>query len=177
LVPDPSLWVFALIQCFSGGSNQTASFGSKKKKKSEVNTSSYPPQRFLADVVITLLLILLVTLLHMTTVFDHLYPAGLYTLATITSILGFIAHYLIPTLRKPYPFNFFRSPILESAEYKTFDPANKPSQRMWFEIAFLVITTVEKLILYPVILLIAATEAAEHLHSQYGLLYHFPFLF
>ena len=78
----------------------------------------------------------------------------------MASIFGFGLHYVLPQLRKQLPWLCFSHPILKSREYGQFE-VRKAAKVMWFEKAFLWLQQVEKVVIFPMVILSALTMDLE----------------
>ena len=87
--------------------------------------SNYPKKRLYADLVLSLCAVVIATALHATTVFYYMWPYAFYALAIFGCAVGFVSRYAFQVLRKPFPWNLFQEPILESVEHKMFEPKVK----------------------------------------------------
>jgi hypothetical protein len=141
----------------SSGSNATS--GSEKdpypkKLRDTVNA------RLKSDAIICTAIFVLTTLLHWTGFFSKLQPNLNYVLWILTGILGFSQHYVLPQLRKQLPWLCFSHPILKSREYGQFE-VRKAAKVMWFEKAFLWLQQLEKVVIFPMVILSALTMDLE----------------
>lgn len=141
----------------------------KKTEEKETAISLYPYQRLKLDLIITVVIIILVTGLYYSRLFHELHLLGLDIFSIAASVIGFVARSLIPTLRKPYPFKIFQCPFLETPEYSSYEPPNKPSKKTWFETVYIFSCGLEKYLIYPVIFLIGMTLAENDFPAKFSL--------
>ena len=83
----------------------------------------------------------------------------------MAGIVGFSLHYVLPQLRKQLPWLCFSHPILKSREYSQFE-VRKAAKVMWFEKAFLWLQSIEKLVIFPMVILSALTMDVETMKDK-----------
>ncbi|KAM9211743.1 pecanex-like protein 2 [Dugong dugon] len=90
------------------------------------------------------------------TVFLSLRPFLSIVLFVLAGTVGFLAHYLLPQLRKRRPWMWISHPVLKNREYQQSEVTDI-AQLMWFERVYVWLQCFEKYILYPTIILNALT--------------------
>uniref|UniRef100_G3TJV1 Pecanex-like protein n=1 Tax=Loxodonta africana TaxID=9785 RepID=G3TJV1_LOXAF len=90
------------------------------------------------------------------TVFLSLRPFLSIVLFVLAGTVGFLAHYLLPQLRKHHPWMWISHPILKNREYQQREVTDI-AHLMWFERLYVWLQCFEKYILYPAIILNALT--------------------
>ncbi|XP_030050846.1 pecanex-like protein 2 [Microcaecilia unicolor] len=109
-----------------------------------------------SDLIVCTLLAILSFAVSASTVFLSLRPFLSIVLFALAWIVGFVAHYLIPQLRKHHPWQWISHPILQNKEYKQHEVTDA-AHLMWFEKLYMWLQCFEKYILYPAIILNALT--------------------
>ncbi|KFD64034.1 hypothetical protein M514_08640 [Trichuris suis] len=95
--------------------------------------------------------------LHCSTVFT-MFPTILgfgFSIAAV--IIGAVAHYVLPQLRKHTPCIFLSRPVLKTKEYGLFD-VNDIAKVMWFERLFAWLHCIECHVFYPTVILSFVTK-------------------
>ncbi|XP_063773804.1 pecanex-like protein 2 [Pseudophryne corroboree] len=113
----------------------------------------------ISDLVTCIIIAFLSFAVSASTVFLSLRPFLSIVLLGLALTVGFLAHYIIPQLRKHHPWLWISQPVLQNKEYKQreiFDAA----QLMWFEKFYVWLICFEKYVLYPSIILNAVTIEA-----------------
>ncbi|XP_020296793.1 pecanex-like protein 3 isoform X2 [Pseudomyrmex gracilis] len=105
--------------------------------------------------------------IHRTTVFTALQPELNPVLWSIVSCLGFVLHYIVPQLRKQWPWLCLSRPVLRSHEHELFE-VREPVKIMWFEKAYVYLCFLERNVLYPVVFLGALTEYSPKIANKFG---------
>ncbi|XP_003797513.1 pecanex-like protein 2 [Otolemur garnettii] len=90
------------------------------------------------------------------TVFLSLRPFLSIVLFALAGSVGFVAHYILPQLRKHHPWMWISHPILKNKEYHQRE-LRDVAHLMWFERLYVWLQCFEKYILYPAIILNALT--------------------
>ncbi|XP_007936701.1 pecanex-like protein 2 [Orycteropus afer afer] len=90
------------------------------------------------------------------TVFLSLRPFLSIVLFAVAGTVGFLAHYMLPQLRKHHPWMWISHPILKNREYQQRE-VKDIAHLMWFERLYVWLQYFEKYILYPAIILNALT--------------------
>ncbi|KAM8952946.1 pecanex-like protein 2 [Pelodytes ibericus] len=112
-----------------------------------------------SDLFVCTLVAVLSFAISTSTVFLSLKPALNFVLCALALIVGFVAHYILPQLRKHHPWLLISHPVLQSKEY-THREICDAAQIMWFEKSYIWLLYFEKYILYPLIILNAVTNDA-----------------
>lgn len=121
------------------------------------------------DLILCGFIAVLVFSVHASTVFTVLQPELSPVLWTISGVLGFILHYIIPQLRKQLPWMCIASPVLRSRELHQYQ-INGPAKIMWFERIYIYLCFVERNILYPLLFLSVLTEDSPKVVMKFGAL-------
>jgi hypothetical protein len=119
------------------------------------------------DLVVCTFLGLIFFALHTSTIFKVLQPNLNVVLHVIAVILGATLHYVIPQMRKHLPCLCVAAPVLRANEYGKFE-VNKPSKIMWFEQVFVILSFIERNILYPLIVVSAITADSTKITDKFG---------
>lgn len=163
LVTDPLLWSHLLRRFRRNKSHVTVT--------RDVERAFYPLKRLRVDLVVTLCLFFFAAGLTATTLFRYLHPIPFFCVAIFTAVLGFASRWLIPMLRKPSPFTMLANPVIESKEFRSFEPPDASSRVMWFEQLFRVVCSLEKVFLFPLIFLIALHHDIPLVVDKFGIWY------
>ncbi|CDW54210.1 pecanex protein 1 [Trichuris trichiura] len=110
---------------------------------------------------------LLAFALHCSTVFT-MFPTILgfgFSIAVV--IIGAVAHYLLPQLRKHTPCIFLSRPVLKTKEYGLFD-VNDIAKVMWFERLFAWLHCIECHVFYPTVIISFVTNNSGSLFLSLG---------
>uniref|UniRef100_A0A8C9WBE6 Pecanex-like protein n=1 Tax=Scleropages formosus TaxID=113540 RepID=A0A8C9WBE6_SCLFO len=105
-----------------------------------------------SDLVVCTIASVLTFAVTSSTVFLSLKPFVTIVLYALGGTVGFVAHYLIPQLRKHHPWLWISHPVLKSKEYSQFEPRDD-AHLMWFERLYVCLLCFEKYIIYPAIVL------------------------
>ncbi|XP_012226316.2 pecanex-like protein 1 isoform X2 [Linepithema humile] len=105
--------------------------------------------------------------IHRTTVFTALQPELNPVLWSIVGFLGFLLHYVVPQLRKQWPWLCLSRPVLRSYEHAQFE-VREPVRIMWFEKAYVCLCFLERNVLYPIVFLGALTEYSPKIADKFG---------
>ncbi|XP_069463083.1 pecanex-like protein 2 isoform X2 [Ambystoma mexicanum] len=105
-----------------------------------------------SDFLISMMLAMLSFAVTSSTVFLSLRPFFGIVLFSLAGIVGLVAHYIIPQLRKHHPWLCISHSILQGKEYRQRDVTDA-AQIVWFEKLYICLESVEKYILYPAIIL------------------------
>ncbi|XP_052742200.1 protein pecanex isoform X2 [Bicyclus anynana] len=132
-----------------------------KKLQATVNA------RLKNDVIVCTFLGLFVFGLHCTTVFTTLRPQLNTVLWIIAGILGWVLHYVTPQLRKQQPWLCLAGPVLKQQEHAQFE-VTEPAKLMIFEKIFVYLCFLERNVLYPAVVIAAATQDAPAIAAKYG---------
>ncbi|XP_053461971.1 pecanex-like protein 2 isoform X3 [Nycticebus coucang] len=90
------------------------------------------------------------------TVFLSLRPFLSIVLFALAGSVGFVAHYVLPQLRKHHPWMWISHPVLKNKEYHQRE-LRDVAHLMWFERLYVWLQCFEKYVLYPAIILNALT--------------------
>ena len=101
-------------------------------------------------------------------VFSALGPELQLVLWSLPVGSGLLVHYLIPQLRKQVPWLCVAHPILRAAEYRQFE-VSEPARVTWFERLYVWLCSLERNVLYPLVVLSALTVDSPHLVDKFGL--------
>lgn len=105
--------------------------------------------------------------LHSSTVFTALQPELNPILHLIVIVVGFGVHYVMPQMRKHFPWLCFTQPLLKQREFGMFE-ATKAAKIMWFERVHVMLTFVEKNVLLPLVFISALTADSMTVASKFG---------
>lgn len=100
--------------------------------------------------------------------FSQLGPRLQVALWSLPVGCGFLAHYLLPQLRKPVPWLCVAHPLLRAAEYRQFEVV-EPAKVVWFERAYVWLCSLERNVLVPLVVLSALTVDSPRLVEKFGL--------
>ncbi|XP_026878820.2 pecanex-like protein 1 [Electrophorus electricus] len=117
-----------------------------------------------SDLVVCPLMAIITFAISASTVFIALQPALSFVLYILAGVVGFLAHYLLPQLRKQLPWFCLSHPVLRSHEYSQFE-VRDAAQLMWFEKLYAWLQCVERYFIYPAVVLNSLTTEA-HAVSQ-----------
>ncbi|KAM6219585.1 pecanex-like protein 2 [Rhynchocyon petersi] len=109
-----------------------------------------------SDVIVCSIAAVLSFAISASTVFLSLRPFLSIVLFTLAGTVGFLAHYLLPQLRKHHPWMWISHPVLKSREYQQREVTDI-AYLMWFERVYVWLQCFEKYVLYPAITLNAVT--------------------
>ncbi|XP_069810518.1 pecanex-like protein 2 [Dendropsophus ebraccatus] len=112
-----------------------------------------------SDLIVCTLVGFLTFLVSTSTVFLFLSPILSTVLLVMALIVGLLAHYIIPQLRKHHPWLWIAHPLLQNKEYRQREIIDA-AQLMWFEKLYVCLVCFEKYFLYPSIILNAVTTEA-----------------
>lgn len=118
-----------------------------------------------SDLVMCFVVAVITFAISASTVFIALKSVLGYVLYALAGLMGFLAHYLLPQLRKQLPWFCFSQPVLKSGEYSHFEVRNA-AQLMWFEKLYVWLQCVEKYFVYPAVVLNAITVDAATVSTQ-----------
>ncbi|KAK2706949.1 hypothetical protein QYM36_014846 [Artemia franciscana] len=124
-------------------------------------------KRLKSDIIICILIGIFVFAVHVSTVFTVLQRPLTDILWSISVVLGFVLHYLIPQARKKLPWSCFAHPFLRPNEYERFE-VFEMAKLMWFERFYAWIGFFEKNIVYVVLFLCAFTRDSNTIIEKYG---------
>uniref|UniRef100_A0A6B2E6G3 Pecanex-like protein n=1 Tax=Phlebotomus kandelakii TaxID=1109342 RepID=A0A6B2E6G3_9DIPT len=133
-----------------------------KKMQSTVNA------RLKHDLLVCCVLAVIYFGLHCSTVFTVLQPDLNPVLHTIAGVLGLVLHYLLPQMRKHWPWLCMSLPILRQHEFGQFEPRGA-AKVMWFEKFIVYLCMLERNVLYPIVFLSALTSDSMRIVSKFGL--------
>ncbi|XP_058511437.1 pecanex-like protein 1 isoform X2 [Ochotona princeps] len=120
--------------------------------------------RLQSDLVVCVVIGVLYFAIHVSTVFTVLQPALRYVLYALVGFVGFVAHYVLPQVRKQLPWHCFSHPLLKTVEYKQYEVRNEATM-MWFEKLHVWLLFVEKNVIYPLVVLNELSSSAETIAS------------
>ncbi|KAF0296666.1 Pecanex-like protein 1 [Amphibalanus amphitrite] len=103
---------------------------------------------------------------HCSTVFSALGPELQLALWSLPIVTGLLVHYLIPQLRKQVPWLCVAHPILRAAEYRQFE-VTEPARITWFERLYVWLCSLERNVLYPLVVLSALTVESPRLVDKF----------
>ncbi|XP_006898117.1 PREDICTED: pecanex-like protein 2-like, partial [Elephantulus edwardii] len=109
-----------------------------------------------SDLIVCSLAAVLSFAVSASTAFLSLRPFLSIVLFSLAGVVGFLAHYLLPQLRKHHPWMWISHPVLKNREYQQREVTNI-AYLMWFERLYVWLQCFEKYILYPAITLNALT--------------------
>ncbi|XP_072265528.1 pecanex-like protein 2 isoform X2 [Pyxicephalus adspersus] len=123
----------------------------------------------ISDLIVCTVVAILTFAVSASTVFLSLRPFLSIVLLALTLLVGVLAHYVIPHLRKHHPWLWISQPVLQNKEYKQREVLGA-AQLMWFEKFYVWLICLEKYVLYPSIILSAVTIEAFSVskHSRFG---------
>ncbi|XP_043916413.1 pecanex-like protein 3 isoform X2 [Protopterus annectens] len=125
-----------------------------------------------SDVVMCFVIAVITFAISASTVFTALEPILRIVLCILAGMVGFVAHYLFPQLRKQLPWFWFSHPMLKSHEYSHFE-VRDAAQLMMFEKIYAWLQCAEKYFIYPAVILSAlTTDAAEFQPSKPKVYWH-----
>ncbi|KAM9259560.1 LOW QUALITY PROTEIN: pecanex-like protein 3, partial [Morus bassanus] len=119
----------------------------------------------LSDLVVCPAVAVLTFAISASTVFIALKSVLGYVLHGLVALLGLVAHYLLPQLRKQLPWGCLAGPVLRPRDYSHFE-VRGAAQLMWFEKAFAGLQALERLCLHPAVVLHALTHQAQALSAR-----------
>lgn len=125
-------------------------------------------RRLKNDLLVCTVIGVIVMSLHCSTVFTALQPELNPILQYFVIVLGFCIHYVMPQMRKHFPWLCFTQPLLKQNEFGMFE-ASKAAKIMWFERAYVVLTFLEKNILLPLVFISALTSDSMDIVRKFGL--------
>ncbi|XP_053134223.1 pecanex-like protein 3 isoform X2 [Hemicordylus capensis] len=159
---DPTvLWSLIrtkLFPEFENGSVETPPVGIKDPLPEKLRSSLR--EILHSDLVMCLVIAVLTFAISASTVFIALKSALEYVLYALAGLVGFLAHYLLPQLRKQQPWFCLSQPMLKPREYSQFE-VRSAAQMMWFEKLYAWLQCVEKYFIYPAVVLYALTTDAH----------------
>uniref|UniRef100_A0A1B0D9I2 Pecanex-like protein n=1 Tax=Phlebotomus papatasi TaxID=29031 RepID=A0A1B0D9I2_PHLPP len=133
-----------------------------KKMQSTVNA------RLKHDLLVCCVLAVIYLGLHCSTVFTVLQPDLNTVLHRIAGILGLLLHYLVPQMRKHWPWLCMSLPILRQREFGQFEPRGA-AEVMWFEQLVVYLCMLERNVLYPIVFLSALTSDSMRIVGKFGI--------
>uniref|UniRef100_A0A1B0CEQ8 Pecanex-like protein n=2 Tax=Lutzomyia longipalpis TaxID=7200 RepID=A0A1B0CEQ8_LUTLO len=133
-----------------------------KKMQSTVNA------RLKHDLLVCCVLAVVYLGLHCSTVFTVLQPDLNPVLHIIAGILGLVLHYIVPQMRKHWPWLCMSLPILRPHEFGQFEPRGA-AKVMWFEKFIVYLCMLERNVLYPIVFLSALTSDSMRIVSKFGI--------
>ncbi|XP_053315947.1 pecanex-like protein 2 [Spea bombifrons] len=125
----------------------------------QANIESSVKEILKSDVFVCTVVAILSFAVSTSTVFLSLRPFLSFVLSCLALTVGFVAHYVLPQLRKHHPWLLVSHPVLQSKENRhrdIFDAAHVT----WYEKKNIWLLYVEKYILYPSIIFNAVTTDA-----------------
>ncbi|XP_037072385.1 pecanex-like protein 1, partial [Pollicipes pollicipes] len=124
--------------------------------------------RLKSDALACTIIGVMVFAVHCSTVFSSLGPELQRVLWSLPAGTGFLIHYLLPQLRKQVPWLCVAHPVLRAAEYRQFE-VSEPARIVWFERLSVWLCSLERNILYPLVVLSALTVDSPRLAEKFGL--------
>lgn len=106
--------------------------------------------------------------LHSSTVFTVLQPELNPVLRAFVIVLGFLLHYVIPQMRKYFPWLCLAKPILKQNEYGMFETRDA-AKVMWFESMYVCLCFLERNVLYPLTFVSALTSDSMVVVQKFGI--------
>ncbi|PAV81743.1 hypothetical protein WR25_19067 [Diploscapter pachys] len=125
--------------------------------------------RGLCDILIAVLYATLAFALHTTSIFSTTQPYFTIISMSICVFFGVINHYFYNQLRIHNPWKIIANPILRSFEWSEFESVNA-ARLMTFEVLHVHMCFIERVILYPLVVLSFATECGWALPAKVILL-------
>jgi hypothetical protein len=125
--------------------------------------------RGLCDILIAVLYAILAFALHTTSIFSTTQPYFTIISMSICVFFGVINHYFYNQLRIHNPWKIIANPILRSFEWSEFESVNA-ARLMTFEVLHIHMCFIERVILYPLVVLSFATECGWALPAKVILL-------
>lgn len=119
------------------------------------------------DLLVCIFMSLVVMALHCSTIFTVLQPEVNPALHTLAVVLGFVLHYVIPQMRKQWPWLCVAKPILRAADFGHFE-AKEATKVSWFESMYVYLCFLERNVLYPVLFLSALTGDSPRIVQKFG---------
>lgn len=119
------------------------------------------------DLLVCIFMSLGVMALHCSTIFTVLQPEVNPALHTLAVVLGFVLHYVIPQMRKQWPWLCVAKPILRAADFGHFE-AKEATKVSWFESMYVYLCFLERNVLYPVLFLSALTGDSPRIVTKFG---------
>lgn len=119
------------------------------------------------DLLVCIFMSVVVMALHCSTIFTVLQPEVNPALHTLAVVLGFILHYVIPQMRKQWPWLCIAKPILKAADYGHFE-AKEATKVSWFESMYVYLCFLERNCLYPVLFMSALTGDSGKIVEKFG---------
>lgn len=120
------------------------------------------------DSLVCLVIAVLMFSLHSSTVFTVLQPELNPVLRAFVVVLGFLLHYVIPQMRKYFPWLCLAKPILKQNEYGMFETRDA-AKVMWFESLYVCLCFLERNILYPLTFVSALTSDSMLIVQKFGI--------
>nr|XP_033809608.1 pecanex-like protein 3 isoform X3 [Geotrypetes seraphini] len=118
-----------------------------------------------SDLIMCVLIAVITFAISASTVFIALKSVLGFVLYALAGFLGFLAHYLLPQLRKQLPWFCLSQPLLKSHEYNQFEVRSE-AQLMWFEKLYAWLQCIERYFIYPLVVLNALTLDAASTSAQ-----------
>ncbi|XP_033735638.1 pecanex-like protein 1 [Pecten maximus] len=127
-------------------------------------------ERLQSDLLVVLVILVIGFAVHLSTVFSSpdLQPLLSDILYYIAASVGFIAHYIIPMLRKEMPWLCCSHPALASRERNMFEVEGAP-KIMLFERFYVWLRFFERNAMYPVVFLCALTQSTPQIVCKFGI--------
>lgn len=122
------------------------------------------------DFLVCIVIAGLVFSLHSSTVFTVLQPELNPVLRAFVIVLGFLLHYVIPQMRKYFPWLCLAKPILKQHEYGMFETSDA-AKVMWFESMYVCLCFLERNVLYPLTFISALTSDSMLIVQKFGIPY------
>ncbi|XP_066450970.1 pecanex-like protein 2 [Eleutherodactylus coqui] len=157
---DPS-FIMSSIKCklFPDQIPENLICSTKHEDPLPEKTKSSLKDILLSDLIVCTLAGFLCFAVSASTVFLFLSPILSTVLLVVALTVGFLAHYIIPQLRKHHPWLWIAQPLLQNKEYRQREITDA-AQLMWFEKLYVWLVRFEKYMLYPSIILHAVTSEA-----------------
>lgn len=119
------------------------------------------------DLLVCMFISIVVMALHCSTIFTVLQPEVNPALHTLAVVLGFVLHYLIPQMRKQWPWLCVAKPILRAADFGHYE-AKEATKVSWFESMYVYLCFLERNFLYPVLFMSALTGDSPKIVEKFG---------
>lgn len=152
--------------------NQTDQFDSAKQNELEdplpLKLRATVQSRLTNDSLVCIVIAALMFSLHSSTVFTVLQPELNPVLRAFVIVLGFLLHYVIPQMRKYFPWLCLAKPILKQNEYGMFETRDA-AKVMWFESMYVCLCFVERNVLYPLMFVSALTSDSMIIVQKFGI--------
>nr|XP_026694133.1 pecanex-like protein 1 isoform X2 [Ciona intestinalis] len=123
--------------------------------------------RLQSDVICCSILCVVMFAVHCSTALSTSQPYLSTVLYIMVACTGVILHYIFPQLRKNLPWVFFSRPILRSREYSMFE-VTEAAHLMWYEKFYVFVCSVERNVLFPIVVLNELTRDSPAVVALYG---------